>query len=126
MLTRPEKIRLGIFLTFGFSLVLGFFVFFVGKNLLRSSDSYIIVFTATSLSGLDNGAPVKYQGLKIGSVKDISIDPEDISKITGKSKYNMTLKSVGDAINNKIINQLCRARGFRPVLRRARYLYSAS
>jgi len=81
MLTRPEKIRLGIFLTFGFTVVFGFFVFFAGKNLLRSSDSYIIVFTATSLSGLDNGAPVKYQGLKIGSVKDISIDPEDISKI---------------------------------------------
>ncbi|MCB0316686.1 MAG: MCE family protein, partial [Calditrichaeota bacterium] len=35
-------------------------------------------------SGLEVGSPVKYLGIKVGTIKNISIAPEDVSRIIVK------------------------------------------
>lgn len=53
---------------------------FGGGQLFNTDKARFVVFFDTSLNGLDVGAPVKMQGVKIGEVTDISIqlDPQAI------------------------------------------------
>lgn len=81
--TRAQKLRLGIFLAAGITaMVVGLGVL-AGMKLGEKKDSYSVRFSeaSTSLSGLSVGSPVKYSGIRVGSVKSIRIDPKDVSTI---------------------------------------------
>lgn len=61
-------------------LVIGLLIFGGGK-LFNSNKAHFVIFFDSSLNGLDVGAPVKMQGVKIGAVTDIALE---INPQTGK------------------------------------------
>jgi phospholipid/cholesterol/gamma-HCH transport system substrate-binding protein len=51
------------------------------SRFFEDHDTYYIEYKDVSVSGLDVGSPVKYLGIKVGTIDDIRIDPEDISSV---------------------------------------------
>lgn len=84
MKTRGQKIRLGIFI-FTSSLILLFIVgYFTARKLFEKTDIYYVSYQDESVNGLEVGSPVKYLGIKVGTISDIKIDPKDITSIVVK------------------------------------------
>ena len=84
MNNKAQKLRLGIFILVGASLLISLIVFFTAKSFFTERDTYYISYHDISLNGLDVGSPVKYLGLQVGNVTDINIDPHDVSKVIVK------------------------------------------
>jgi phospholipid/cholesterol/gamma-HCH transport system substrate-binding protein len=82
-ITRAQKIRLGIFLATGATVLVGGLVILAGLKLGESRDHYDVRFhdADVSLSGLEAGSPVKYSGIQVGRVEAVRIDPKDVSVI---------------------------------------------
>ncbi len=84
MVTGAQKIRLGIFLFITTVLLLVTLVIVAGKSLLEKRDHYFIQYSNISVIGLQSGSSVKYYGINVGQVDDISIDINDINNVTVK------------------------------------------
>jgi phospholipid/cholesterol/gamma-HCH transport system substrate-binding protein len=82
-ITRAQKIRLGIFLATGATVLIGGIVILAGLKLGEERDEYDVRFrdADVSLSGLEPGSPVKYSGIQVGRVEAVRIDPDDVSVI---------------------------------------------
>ena len=80
-MTKEQKARLGIFLIV--SLVVFFVIigFFLVPKLREAGNIYFINFKGTSVNGLFEGSPVKYQGVEVGRVSRILVNPRDINSI---------------------------------------------
>ncbi len=81
MVTKAQKFRLGIFITVISILMIIFLVMVAGTKIMQKRDIYYIRYEDSSVTGLQVGGPVKYRGISIGRVDDISIDLENISDI---------------------------------------------
>ncbi|NQT23783.1 MCE family protein [candidate division KSB1 bacterium] len=81
MTTRSQKIRLGIFVVVALTAMLITIGIIVAPKLFEVRDIYYIGYENISLMGLQEGGPVKYHGLTVGTVSNISIDPVDISRV---------------------------------------------
>jgi len=81
MPTKSQKRRLGIFIVLVIILLFALLLIIGSEQFLKEQDSYLIAYKDISVSGLEVGSPVKYLGLGVGTIKDIQIDPEDISRI---------------------------------------------
>ena len=81
MATRAQQIRLGIFFLVSLAVLALFFIVVAGSHLLSQRDTYYIEFTDMPISGLNKGASVKYLGLSIGRIEDISIAPDDLATV---------------------------------------------
>ena len=81
MATRAQQIRLGIFFLVSLAVLALFFSVVAGSHLLSQRDTYYIEFTDMPISGLNKGASVKYLGLSIGRIEDISIAPDDLATV---------------------------------------------
>ena len=81
MVTKAQKFRLGIFITVISILMVMFLIMVAGTQILEKRDIYYIRYQNSSVSGLQIGGPVKYRGIGIGRVDEISIDPENITDI---------------------------------------------
>jgi len=81
MVTKAQKIRLGIFIAIGALLLIIFAAAVAGSRLVQKRDYYYIEFSDYSVSGLQVGGSVNYSGIRIGRVEEIRIDPDDVSKI---------------------------------------------
>ncbi|MDD2331924.1 MAG: MlaD family protein [Candidatus Cloacimonetes bacterium] len=81
MVTKAQKIRLGIFIAIGSLLLLIFAGAVAGSRLVEKRDFYYIAFADYSVSGLQVGGSVNFSGIKIGRVEEVKIDPDDVSKI---------------------------------------------
>lgn len=81
MVSKATKIRLGVFLVVGAVLILVFAAAVAGNRLTQKWDTYYIVFDDYPVSGLQVGGGVNYQGIKVGRVEDIKIDPKDVNKV---------------------------------------------
>ncbi len=81
MRKRSQKVRLGIFIIVGFSILIILVGFFTAQELFEKSDTYYVSYKDVSVSGLEVGSPVKYLGIKVGSISDIKIDKDDISRV---------------------------------------------
>ena len=81
MVSRAQKIRLGIFLTISISILLATIGIITGSRLLKKKDTYYIRYKEMSLTGLEIGSPVKYRGLRIGRIEDMYIDENDVTSI---------------------------------------------
>lgn len=81
MVSKATKIRLGIFLFFGLVLIILFVAAVAGNSLRRRWDTYFISFEDYPVSGLQVGGNVNYQGIKVGRVEDIKIDPMNVNKV---------------------------------------------
>lgn len=80
-ITRAQKARLGIFLIVSGGLLIVLLLIVTGAKILEQRDLYYIRYQDTSVSGLEIGAQVKYHGVRIGRVEDISIDPKEIETV---------------------------------------------
>ncbi len=80
MISRSEKIRLGVFLLVSSSVLGITVVVLAGMSLLKSVESYNVNF-AESVSGLEVGAQVKYNGVRVGQVSDIRIPSDDPTNV---------------------------------------------
>jgi phospholipid/cholesterol/gamma-HCH transport system substrate-binding protein len=81
MITKTQKIRLGVFLFVCFFLLGGFMMIIAGNKLLERLDVYYIAYEDVSVSGLQVGAQVKYHGITVGRVETIRIDPADVNRV---------------------------------------------
>lgn len=81
MVTKSQKIRLGIFITVSVVAMVLLIGVIVAPQFLEKRDIYYIGYRDVSLTGLQKGGVVKYQGLTVGHVSNISIDPNDIRRV---------------------------------------------
>jgi len=80
MVTKAQKIRLGVFITISVFLLLAIIIV-LSLNRFKEKDIYYIAYKNISVTGLDVGSSVKYLGINVGTVQKIQIDPKDISRI---------------------------------------------
>ncbi len=81
MISKAQKVRLGIFLTIGSLLILIFAGVVAGGKLFERKDVYYVEFDDVSVTGLQVGGDVLYHGIKVGRVDNIKIKPQDVSKV---------------------------------------------
>ncbi len=81
MVTRSQKIRLGVFIAVGILLLIVTLFLLSIDRFFKQKDIYYIKYQNVSVSGLDVGSSVKYLGVRIGTVQDIKIDPKNVSQI---------------------------------------------
>lgn len=87
MATRSEKVKLGVFLTVAFVLLVGTLAALTGSEIWQERWSYVIKFQQ-SVSGLEPGVPVKQRGVRVGYVDDIRVDPENVENVEVWIKVN--------------------------------------
>ena len=73
--TRGQRVRLGIFLLVAFIALGGTLISMVGLKAFERRDLYF-VFIEGSVSGLSPGSPVKLNGIDVGRVDAVRIDPD--------------------------------------------------
>jgi virulence factor Mce-like protein len=81
MMTHEQKTRLGIFLAVASGVLIIALGFFIVPKLREKGDIYYVDFRDTSVSGLDVGSAVRYQGVDIGKVMRIDVDRTDLSSV---------------------------------------------
>ena len=72
MSKKVSTTSIGLFMVTGFALGVGGLLLFSSSSLFSQTQDQIVYFD-NSLSGLNEGAPVKYRGVTIGSVKRVMI-----------------------------------------------------
>ena len=79
--TKINFFKIGLFVSFLFTLLV-IFVFWLGKYGLEDKkyDDYSIFFSE-SVSGLNIGSSIKFMGFEVGTVKDIKINPYNSEEI---------------------------------------------
>ncbi len=80
-LTVGQRARLGVFMLVGVALLAVFTAIPVGLRIAEHKNSFVTYFEGESLSGLENGATVKYRGIPIGKVNKIAYDPKNLSRV---------------------------------------------
>ncbi|HNW59899.1 MAG TPA: MlaD family protein [bacterium] len=81
MVTRSQKVRLGVFLTVAVVALIALLVAVLAPRFIQDRESYKIGFSDVSLTGLLEGGTVKYHGLNVGFVSRIYIDPDNIRRV---------------------------------------------
>jgi len=81
MTQQAQNIRVGLFAAATLVLLGVVLVVFGGLAFWERSDRYHVVF-GSSVIGLDAGAEVDLNGIKVGTVDDLAIVPEDIRKVS--------------------------------------------
>jgi phospholipid/cholesterol/gamma-HCH transport system substrate-binding protein len=77
MATRSQKVKLGVFLTAAVVLFAITVVVLTGMGLWEERWTYFIEYRQ-SVSGLEQGAPVKLRGVRVGTVDAIRVDPDNV------------------------------------------------
>ncbi len=113
MVSRAQKIRLGIFLTISISILLATIGIITGSRLLKKRDTYYIRYKEMSLTGLEIGSPVKYRGLRIGRIEDMYIDEKDVTSIIVKISIDPKTPIKED--NEAVIDYLSIAAGLKMI-----------
>ncbi len=80
-ISRAQRARLGVFLIIGTFLLLLFALIPLGLKLNDKYNEYVAYFQGESLSGLEQGAVVKYSGVPVGKVEKITYLPHDLTKV---------------------------------------------
>jgi ABC-type transporter Mla subunit MlaD len=78
--TKQQKIRVGLFALVAGALFAFVLVAFAGVHFWRTRDRYYVEFDST-VYGLERGADVFLNGIRIGKVGDLGIAPHDIGKV---------------------------------------------
>jgi phospholipid/cholesterol/gamma-HCH transport system substrate-binding protein len=80
-MTKQQKARLGIFLIASFIIFITILGFFLVPKLKEKGNVFFINFRGTTVNGLYVGSPVKYQGVEVGRVERIIVNPSDIDSV---------------------------------------------
>jgi phospholipid/cholesterol/gamma-HCH transport system substrate-binding protein len=81
MTTRGQRIRLAVFLIVIATLLAAFLGVVGGRRLLERRIPYVVAYRGTSISGLQIGGTVRYQGVDVGTVEDIRFSTTDIRTV---------------------------------------------
>lgn len=81
MITKEQKIRLGVFLVLSFFLLAAIASVFILPRLKDEGEEYHIDFKEMSVNGVNEGADVKYQGVKVGKVTRLEVKHGDLRSI---------------------------------------------
>jgi phospholipid/cholesterol/gamma-HCH transport system substrate-binding protein len=81
--TKQQKIRIGLFVVVAGVLLSIVLVAFAGVHFWKSRTPYYIEFEDT-VYGLEKGADVHFNGIRVGKVTDIALSPTDLSKVRVK------------------------------------------
>lgn len=100
-ITSAQKRRVAIFFLFGIGMLLLLVAVLIGNRLLKREDCYFTRFEDISVAGLSEGSSVKFQGMNIGTVSEISIDKDNTAIV----QVNFCLKP-GVPIKNGTKTQL--------------------
>lgn len=76
-ITSAQKRRVGIFFVMGIVFVFGFAAVLILDEVMKRRDCYYTEFKDVSVAGLSEGSSVKFQGMNIGSVAGISVNPDN-------------------------------------------------
>ena len=100
--TRAQKIRLGIFMAAGLTVLVGGVIVLAGLKLVEGRDEYTVRYkdSGVSLNGLDVGSPVKYSGIQVGRVEEVRIDPDDVSVILVELSLDEDTPVAEDSVAN--------------------------
>ncbi len=79
-MARSENFKVGLLVLTATLLLAAAIGVITGLRLRQPEDRYSIRFDE-SVSGLDQGADVKYRGVKVGTVRKLTIPPDDITKV---------------------------------------------
>lgn len=74
-LSHAQKVRLGAFVLTGASILFGSAVVLAGLRLAEERDVYTVRFKG-NVGGLEPSSQVRYQGLRVGRVDSMRVDPE--------------------------------------------------
>jgi phospholipid/cholesterol/gamma-HCH transport system substrate-binding protein len=85
-ISRAQRVRLGVFLVAGVLLLALFAAIPLGFRLKNTTNTYIAFFEGESLSGLEQGATVKFSGVPIGKVEKINYLPDDLKRVRVEMK----------------------------------------
>ncbi|HON09311.1 MAG TPA: MlaD family protein [Chitinispirillaceae bacterium] len=85
-ISRAQRARLGVFVIAGIILLAIFFVIPLGMKLTDKFNTFFAYFEGESLSGLEQGAVVKFSGVPIGKVEKITYLPDNLSKVKVEMK----------------------------------------
>ncbi|MFQ6548453.1 MlaD family protein [Aestuariibius sp. 2305UL40-4] len=88
METRANYLLIGIFTLAGFLGLLGFFLWFARVELDRQFAYYDVLFT--SVSGLSDASEIRFSGLPVGQVVDVTLDPEQSGGILVRLEVDAT------------------------------------
>lgn len=80
MAAKAQTIRVGLFITVALVLFAIVLIVFGGLRFWERSNRYRIVFDS-SVIGLDVGARVYLNGIKVGTVENLEVAPDDIRKV---------------------------------------------
>jgi phospholipid/cholesterol/gamma-HCH transport system substrate-binding protein len=81
MISTAQKFRLGLFISLVSGALILFFLMVAGNSLWEQRDIYYIRYNNASVQGLQVGGAVVYQGINVGSIKSVEIDPENVENI---------------------------------------------
>ncbi len=80
MTSKAQKVRVGAFTLIAAAMATFVLIVFGGLRLWGRRDHYRIVLSS-SVMGLDEGAPVYLDGIKVGQVDDLAIAHDDLRKV---------------------------------------------
>jgi ABC-type transporter Mla subunit MlaD len=95
MLSKSQRARLGVFMTAGLALLCVFVSIPLGFKFANRTKIYYSYFEGErSLSGLEEGADVKYRGVRIGKIDRISYNAADLTrmKVEFRIKHDFPVK----------------------------------
>jgi len=81
MITRAQKVRLGVFIAVATALLVGTLAVVAGLQVASERDTYVVRYAGLSMSGLEPGASVKYNGVRVGRVDALRIDRDNVSEV---------------------------------------------
>jgi len=79
LITKAQKMRLGVFVLVALLLLVAMLMAVLGSTVFADRDEYVVRYDI-SVSGLEVGAPVKYNGVRVGRVDRLWIDALQISQ----------------------------------------------
>ncbi len=99
MVTKAQKTRVITLIVIVGIILLYILFLLVGQKLMTKNDIYYIKLQKQSVSGLNVGTDVKFYGIAIGKVMDISVNPENIAEIIVKIsvKRSTPIKETAEA-----------------------------
>jgi phospholipid/cholesterol/gamma-HCH transport system substrate-binding protein len=78
--TKQQKIRVGLFTIIAAALTVIVLVVFAGLKFWKPRDRYYVEFEST-VYGLERGADVFLNGMRVGKVTDIGLAPNDMRHV---------------------------------------------
>ena len=78
---RRQRIRLGIFLVLGGGVLGVFFCLVAGSELFEARDTYYVEFSGGSVTGLQVGSQVRYNGIVVGAVESINFAEGSVERV---------------------------------------------